>query len=111
MYASGDVPVIGAFALKSYAVVTAANKEPVPRTLSSTAKKSVTGEVRLPPDQTENLRIQSDGEVGLVSWDYRAAVGRGRLIWTTVHTNDGWKISSVVYSINVPAADKANTPG
>lgn len=111
MYASGDVPVISAFAPKSYAVVTAANKQPVPRTLSSTAKESVAGEVRLPPDQTENLRIESDGEVGSVSWDYRASVGHGRLIWTTVHTNDGWKISSVVYSINVPAADKANIPG
>lgn len=111
MYASGDVPVIGGIAPKSYAVITAANKQPVPRTVSSTAKEDVTGEVRLPPDQTENLDIHSDGEVGSVSWDYKSAIGHGRIIWATVHTNDGWKISSVVYSINVPAADKAGTPG
>lgn len=108
MYVSGEAPVLGGFAPKSYAVVSAANKQPVPRTLPSTAKQDVTGEVRLPPDQTENLDIRSDGEVGSVSWDYKAKVGHGRIIWTTIHTNDGWKIASVVYSINVPAADSAN---
>lgn len=111
MYASGDAPVIGGIAAKSYAVITAANKQPVPRTVSGTAKEDVVGEVRLPPDQTENLDIHSDGEVGSVSWDYKSKIGHGRIIWTTVHTNDGWKIASVVYSINVPAADKDGTPG
>lgn len=111
MYASGDVPVIGGIAQKSYAVISAANKQLVPRTISSTAKEDVTGEVRMPPDQTENLDIHSDGEVGSVSWDYKAKVGHGRIIWTTIYTNDGWKIASVVYSINVPAADKAATHG
>ncbi|MEW9571598.1 hypothetical protein ABQJ54_07530 [Rhodanobacter sp. Si-c] len=111
MYASGDVPVIGGIAQKSYAVISAANKQPVPRTISSTAREDVTGEVRMPPDQTENLDIHSDGEVGSVSWDYKAKVGHGRIIWTTIYTNDGWKIASVVYSINVPAADKAATHG
>lgn len=108
MYVSGEAPVLGGIAPKSYAVISAANKQPVPRTLPSTAKEEVTGEVRLPPDQTENLDIHSDGEVGSVSWDYKAKIGHGRIIWTTVHTNDGWKIASVVYSINVPAADSAN---
>lgn len=108
MYVSGEAPVLGGFAPKSYAVVSAANKQPVPRILPSTAKEDVTGEVRLPPDQTENLDIHSDGEVGSVSWDYKAKIGHGRIIWATIHTNDGWKIASVVYSINVPAADSAN---
>lgn len=111
MYASGDVPLIGGIAQKSYAVISAANKQPVPRTISSTAKENVTYEVRMPPDQTENLDIHSDGEVGSVSWDYKAKVGHGRIIWTTIYTNDGWKIASVVYSINVPAADKAAAHG
>lgn len=111
MYVSGDVPVMGAFAPKSYAVVTAANKQPVPRTLLSTAKEDVAGEVKLPPDEIENLDIHTDGEVGSVSFDYKAKVGHGRIIWTTVHTNDGWKIASVVYSINVPAADSKGTSG
>lgn len=111
MYANGDVPVIGGISQKSYAVISAANKQPVPRTVSSTAKEDVASEVRMPPDQTENLDIHSDGEVGSVSWDYNAKIGHGRTIWTTVYTNDGWKISSVVYSINVPAADNAATHG
>jgi hypothetical protein len=111
MYVSADAPVMGGFAPKSYALVTAANKQPVPRTLLTTAKEDVVGEIKLPPDQTENLDVHSDGEVGSVSFDYRAKVGHGRIIWTTVLTNDGWKIASVVYSINLPAADRAGTAG
>lgn len=111
MYVSADVPVVGGFAPKSYALVTAANKQPVPRTLVITAKEDVVGEITLPPDQTEHLDIHSDGEVGSISFDYRAKVGHGRIIWTTVLTNHGWKIASVVYSINVAAADRAGTAG
>ncbi|MBD8879548.1 hypothetical protein IHE49_03530 [Rhodanobacter sp. 7MK24] len=111
MYVSADAPVMGGFAPRSYALVTAANKQPVPRTLLITAKEDVAGEVKLPPDQIENLDIHSDGEVGSISFDYRAKVGHGRIVWTTVLTNDGWKIASVVYSINLPAADRAGTAG
>lgn len=111
MYVSVDVPVMGSFAPKSYALVTAANKQPVPRTLLTTAKEDVVGEVKLPPDRIEHLDIHSDGEVGSVSFDYRAKVGHGRIIWTTVLTNHGWKIASVVYSINVAAADHAGNAG
>ena len=111
MYVSADAPVRGGFAPKSYALVTAANKQPVPRTLLTTAREDVAGEVKLPPDRIENLDIHSDGEVGSVAFDYRAKVGHGRIIWTTVLTNSGWKIASVVYSINLPAAEGAGNPG
>ncbi|MBE1159874.1 hypothetical protein [Dyella acidiphila] len=109
MYVDADVPVVGAIAPRSYAVISAANKQAVPRTMRMTAKDDVTGEVKLPPDQIENLSIHTDGEVGTVSFDYKAKIGHGRIIWSTVHTNDGWKIAAVVYSINVPAADKPHT--
>jgi hypothetical protein len=36
-------------------------------------------------------------------------VGHGHIVWTVVQTNKGWKIASVVYSINVPAADGGTT--
>jgi hypothetical protein len=111
MYVSADAPVMGGIAPKSYALITAANKQPVPRIISMTAKEDVAGEVKLPPDLTENLDIHSDGEVGSIAFDYKAKVGHGRIIWTTVRTNDGWKIASVVYSINVPAADHSGTSG
>jgi hypothetical protein len=111
MYVSAEAPVMGGFAPRSYALVTAANKQPVPRTLLVTAKEDVVGEVKLPPDQIENLDIHSDGEIGSVSFDYRVKVGHGHIIWTTVLTNQGWKIASVVYSINLPAADHAVAAG
>lgn len=110
LYVSEDAPIIGGIAHDSYALITAANKQPVPRTLLMTAKEDVIGEIKLPPDQIQNLDIHSDGEVGSVSFDYAAKVGHGRIIWTTVRTNDGWKIASVVYSINVPAADHKDAP-
>ena len=105
-YLSETIPVIGGIASKSYAVISAANKQAIPRLLVSTGKENAAGEVKLPPDVTTNLQIQTDGEVGTLSWDYSAPVGHGRIAWTVVRTNDGWKIASIVYSLNVPAADK-----
>jgi hypothetical protein len=105
------VPFVGAFAPSSYELISSANKQRVPRTLASNAKHDAVSEIRLPPDQIKNLSIQTDGEVGVVSWDYHAKTGHGRIIWSTVLTNDGWKIASVTYSINVPAAAKKATNG
>lgn len=105
-YLSETIPVLGGIAPASYAVISAANKQPIPRVLVSTGKENAAGETRLPPDITENLQIQTDGEVGTLSWDYTAKVGHGRITWAVVRTNDGWKIASIVFSLNVPAADK-----
>lgn len=105
-YLNETIPVIGGIAPASYAVISAANKQPIPRVLVSTGKENAAGEIRLPPDVTENLQIQTDGEVGTLSWDYTATVGHGRITWAVVRTNDGWKIASIVFSLNVPAADK-----
>ena len=106
LYVSDSAPVMGGFAPRSYTLIVAANKQPIPRTLTLTAKENVAGEVKLPPDEITNLSIHTDGEVGSVSFDYAAKVGHGQIIWSTVRTNDGWKIASVLYSINVPAADE-----
>ena len=106
LYVSDAVPVMGGIAPQSYALIVAANKRPVPRTLLLTARENVAGEVKLPPDEIKNIRIHSDGEVGSIAFDYAAKVGHGHIIWSTVRTNDGWKIAFVLYSINVPAADK-----
>lgn len=106
-YLSDSIPVTGGIAPKSYALISAANKQPVPRFQQSTGKDNATGEAKLPPDATSNLQIQTDGEVGTVTWDYAAAMGHGQITWTVMHTNEGWKITSIVYSINVAAADKA----
>lgn len=107
MYVSDNAPVIGAFAEKSFAVVSAANKVAVPRTMPTTAKESVASEVKRPPDRITALVINTDGAVGTVSYDYAMPEGHGRIAWTVLRANDGWKIASVVYSINVVAADKS----
>ncbi|MFK2901033.1 hypothetical protein ISP15_11855 [Dyella jejuensis] len=88
-YVNVNVPVMGGFAPASYALVIAANKQPVPRLLSATAKEDAAGESKLPPDQTGNLRVYSDGEIGSISFDYAAKVGHGHIIWSTVRTNGG----------------------
>lgn len=51
-----------------------------------------------------NLRIDTDGEIAPVSFDYTfLANGKktnwGREMWQLVRTEDGWKIFSVVYTI------------
>jgi hypothetical protein len=63
------VPFVGAFAPASYELISSANKQQVPRTFSSNAKEDADNEIKLPPDQIENLSIQTDGEIGTVSWD------------------------------------------
>jgi hypothetical protein len=33
--------------------------------------------------------------------------GRGTIEYSVIRANDGWKIAGVLFSINVPAADKS----
>jgi hypothetical protein len=51
-----------------------------------------------------NLRIETDGTVGTVYFDYQfLADGKvqnhGVETWQLVHTKDGWKISAMLYSV------------
>ena len=105
-YLSDAVPVTGAFSAKSYQLIKAANKSPVPRFMPMNAKESVLGEVKQDPDKITGLAINTDGAVGTVSYDYSMAQGHGRILWSVLRSNEGWKIVAVVYSINVAAADK-----
>jgi hypothetical protein len=58
-----------------------------------------------PREETiSNVRIDTDGEIASVSFDYRfLANGKptnwGREMWQLVRTEQGWKIFSVVYTI------------
>lgn len=55
-------------------------------------------------DETiSNVRIDSDGDVGLVWFDYNFVRGSykqnwGKESWQMVRTSDGWKIAAVVWS-------------
>ncbi|HEY4145709.1 hypothetical protein [Pinirhizobacter sp.] len=50
-----------------------------------------------------NVSIQTDGIVGTVYFDYRflvdgKATNHGAETWQLVHTDEGWKISAMLYS-------------
>lgn len=52
----------------------------------------------------DNTRIETDGIVGTVYFDYRFLAGgkltnHGTETWQLVHTDDGWKISAMLYSV------------
>ena len=56
-----------------------------------------------------NIRIHTDGDIAAVTFDYayfydNEETNHGKESWLLVHTEGGWKIASVVYSVNV--ADK-----
>ncbi|OYU42344.1 MAG: hypothetical protein CFE44_24515 [Burkholderiales bacterium PBB4] len=61
-----------------------------------------------------DVQIDTDGEVASVSFDYvylvnGKASNRGREKWLLVRTEQGWKITSVVYTIRLP--ELAGSPG
>jgi hypothetical protein len=52
----------------------------------------------------DNVRIDTDGTVGMVFFDYRFLEGgkqtnHGVETWQLVHTDQGWKISAMLYSV------------
>jgi hypothetical protein len=57
-----------------------------------------------PVEETfSNVRIETDGIVGIVYFDYRflldgRATNHGNETWQLVHTGDGWRISAMLYS-------------
>lgn len=56
-------------------------------------------------EEFSNVKIDTDGDVASVSFDYRflangATTNWGREMWQMVRTERGWKIFSVVYSIH-----------
>ena len=69
-------------------------------------------------DETiSNVRIDSDGDIGQVWFDYSFVNGSykenwGKESWQMVRTSDGWKIAGVVWSleINPTPPPPANAP-
>lgn len=54
----------------------------------------------------DNVQIQTDGTVGVVYFDYRFLVegkitNHGVETWQLIHTNEGWKISAMLYSVTL----------
>jgi hypothetical protein len=58
-------------------------------------------------EQLSDVKIDSDGEVASVSFDYvylksKVMSNYGREKWLLVRTEQGWKITAVVYTIRFP---------
>lgn len=78
-----------------------------PRHFSSTPRKFIEGIAADPMPQEEtfsNVRIETDGEVAQVWFDYSFMDGSyranwGKEAWHLVRTDAGWKIASVVWSM------------
>jgi len=56
-----------------------------------------------------NVQIDTDGEVASISFDYvylsdGRATNHGREKWLLVRTEQGWKITSVIFTIRLPEA-------
>lgn len=61
----------------------------------------------------DNIRIDSDGDIAAVTFDYRflsdgKETNHGKEAWQLIRSADGWRIVSVVWSVNLPA--KPATP-
>lgn len=62
----------------------------------------------------DDIRIETDGDVASVVFDYRFIGGgiesnHGQEAWQLVRTDDGWRIISVIWSVNLPPEpSKAN---
>jgi hypothetical protein len=57
----------------------------------------------------DNIRIDADADVATVNFDYKflsdgRETNRGQESWLLVRNEDGWKITTLAYSINIPAA-------
>lgn len=57
-------------------------------------------------EQFRNVRIDTDGDIASVFFDYsfhadQRETNHGKEAWHLVRTDDGWKIISVIYSMNL----------
>ncbi|HEY0661993.1 MAG TPA: nuclear transport factor 2 family protein [Lysobacter sp.] len=62
-----------------------------------------------------NTRIDTDGDIASVTFDYSFHSGNrktnhGKEAWHLVNTGDGWKIVSVIWSVNVDPMPEAGKP-
>lgn len=107
-YFDDNVPVIGSVTSKSYALMLAASQGKAPKVFSSPAKQAVQGDTdpKATVEKVSNLSVQTDGAIASVQYDYAIPQGHGHTFWTMVRTTDTWKITSIVYSINLASLDK-----
>ncbi len=80
--------------------------QPTPKVQAATPRKFIESIARAPEARTEtfeNVRIDTDGEMAQVLFDYSFMVGDyrnnwGKESWQMVRTGNGWKIAAVIWS-------------
>lgn len=80
--------------------------QPVPKVQGGTPRKFIESIARAPEARTEtfeNVRIDTDGEMAQVLFDFSFMVGDyrsawGKESWQMVRTENGWKIAAVIWS-------------
>ena len=74
------------------------------RARSETKRNEATGTNEEREEQFSNVKIETDGEIASISFDYAFLANRkktnwGKEMWKLVRTEKGWKLFSVVYTI------------
>ena len=102
-YYDGNVPVVGSVGAISFARMTAASGGKAPKIYANTAAKQSVGDTaaQTTAEKMSHLTVHTDGAAASIEYDYEIPQGYGHTYWTLVDTKDAWKITSVVYSINV----------
>ena len=104
-----DITWVGVYTDASVARYRASLKDPKeasPKTSGCTPRKFIDNIIRAPEARTEtfdNVRIDTDGEMAQVLFDYSFMVGDyrnnwGKESWQLVRTENGWKIAAVIWS-------------
>lgn len=109
LFVNGDVPVTASGSDKAVARVRA-KKADAPKIIFLTSGKFAAqmGAATYSPEESfSNIKIDSDGAVAAVSFDFvflvdGVAANLGKEAWLLVKTEAGWKISSIAYSMNFP---------
>lgn len=110
LFTSKDVPVVASASQVAFEFVRKTKKADAPKILDSTSGKFAAQMAALkmaPEENFSNVKIDSDGAAAAISFDFVfLADGKpanlGKEAWLLVKTEQGWKISSIVYSINFP---------
>ncbi|WP_313034899.1 nuclear transport factor 2 family protein [Massilia alkalitolerans] len=80
--------------------------QPIPKVMSATPRmfiERIAGDPEPGTETFENVRIDTDGDIAQVWFDYSFMKGDhrsnwGKEAWHMVRTESGWKIASVIYS-------------
>ncbi|MFC3654098.1 hypothetical protein ACFONN_21345 [Dyella humi] len=107
-YYDENVPVTGSVSPPSFARMTEASNGKAPKLYPSNAKDQSVADTsaKATAEKMSNLTIHTDGAVASIEYDYEIPQGYGHTFWTLVDTKDAWKITSIVYSINIRSTAK-----